>query len=67
MSTKRSPNKITEKLGVKYILSIVESHSCIYQAIDLEKDQGNDCFIEIIDNKLLSVVRSLLTTDWLCR
>ncbi len=50
MTTKRTFNKITEKVGVKYIRSVVESHNCIYQAIDLENDQGNDCFIEFIDN-----------------
>ena len=52
MTTKRSFNKITEKLGVKYIRSVVESHNCLYQTIDLENDQGNDCFIEFIDNNI---------------
>ncbi|PWK80446.1 uncharacterized protein DUF4365 [Mucilaginibacter oryzae] len=52
MSTKRSQNKATEKLGLKYIQSVVEEHNCIFQAIDLENDQGNDCFIEFIDNNI---------------
>lgn len=52
MSTKRSQNKATEKLGLKYIRSVVEEHNCIFQAIDLENDQGNDCFIEFIDNNI---------------
>jgi len=52
MTTKRSFNKTAEKLGVKYIRSIVESYNCIYQAIDLDNDQGNDCFIEFIDNNI---------------
>jgi hypothetical protein len=52
MTTKRNSNKPIENLGVEFIKSIVKSHNCIYQAISLNNDQGNDCFIEFIDNNI---------------
>ncbi len=52
MTTKRSQNKVVEKLGIRYVQTIIENNNCIYQPISGENDQGNDCYIEFINNNI---------------
>ena len=46
--TFRCPNRKTELEGIRYIQGIVQNSNSIFQAIDLENDQGNDCCIEFV-------------------
>jgi hypothetical protein len=52
MSTKRSPNKVTERSGIAFVQSIVEKANCIFEHISLENDVGNDCFIEFFTDNI---------------
>lgn len=50
MTTKR--NKSLWNKGPAYVKNIVEIHNCIFQTIDLDNDQGNDCYIELITDQV---------------
>lgn len=52
MSTKRSNSKIEERNGLRYIQEVIERNNCIYQEIAFSNDQGNDCYIEFIENNV---------------
>lgn len=48
--TKRSQNYRTENAGVRYVMGVVQEHNSIFQPIARENDQGNDCYIEFVEN-----------------
>jgi len=50
MTTKR--NRITENRGPRFVQKVVEDNNCIYQQIELDNDQGNDCYIEFISGSV---------------
>jgi Domain of unknown function (DUF4365) len=52
MSTKRSFNKIVENKGISYVKGIIQNNNCIFQEIDLDNDQGNDCYIEFVSENI---------------
>lgn len=52
MSTRRSNNRVTELAGVNYVQQVVQRYNCIFQPIALENDQGNDGFIEFINENV---------------
>ncbi len=52
MSTKRNSNIAIERKGIRFIQSIVEDNDCIFHEIDLRNDQGNDCYIELINDNV---------------
>ncbi|RFS16604.1 DUF4365 domain-containing protein [Emticicia sp. C21] len=48
--TSRNLNIKTEQQGVRYIQGIVQDNNSIFQNINRENDQGNDCYIEFVEN-----------------
>lgn len=52
MTTKRKNSKVKENAGLRFIQNVVEKENCIIQLIDLENDQGNDCYIEFITDEV---------------
>lgn len=50
MSTRKS-NTITERLGINYVRSVVESQNSMFKEIDLRNDYGHDAFIHLVDGE----------------
>jgi hypothetical protein len=48
--TKRNQNTKTENEGIRYVMGVVQDHNSIFQPIARENDQGNDCYIEFVEN-----------------
>ena len=48
--TNRSPNRIIENEGCRYVAGVVENNNSIFQPVALNNDQGNDCYIEFVIN-----------------
>lgn len=50
MGLTKKANSVTEREGVNYVRTIVESANCIFHEIHQENDYGNDAFLELVEN-----------------
>jgi len=48
--TYRDPKRIVELEAENYVRSIVQSFNCIFQIIEGRNDQGNDAYIEFVED-----------------
>ncbi|MGN6264548.1 MAG: DUF4365 domain-containing protein, partial [Ginsengibacter sp.] len=50
LMTQRNPNIRTELQGVRLVQGIVQDNHSIFQIFSRENDQGNDCYIEFVQD-----------------
>lgn len=48
--TNRNQNYRTENAGIRFVMGVVQEHNSIFQPVARENDQGNDCYIEFVEN-----------------
>ena len=53
---KKQKTSAMERNGIEYVRSIVEKETCIFHEIALRNDFGNDAFVEIVDNEIVTGV-----------
>ena len=50
----RKRRNATERVGVNYVRAVVEGANSIFHEIHHENDYGNDAFIELVDNEVVT-------------
>jgi hypothetical protein len=48
---KKKLSSATERLGVNFVRTVVESANCIFQEIDRQNDFGNDALIQLVEGE----------------
>lgn len=50
MGLTKKESTVTEREGINYVRTVVESSNCIFHSINQENDYGNDAFLELVEN-----------------
>lgn len=50
MGLTKKESTITDREGINYVRTVVESANCIFHEIHQENDYGNDAFLELVEN-----------------
>ena len=46
----KKESTVTEREGINYVRTVIESANCIFHEIHQENDYGNDAFLELVEN-----------------